>query len=223
MISAYFASSSVLLKASIRWCGSFLINPTVSVRRISCVPSSCKALVVVSSVEKSMASSKIPAFVNAFSILLFPADVYPTSAATFIPDWFRWLRSNSLCRSTSASSFFRRLIRSRIRRRSISSFFSPGPLVPIPPPSLDSDLPIPDRRDARYLSWASSTWIFPSPDTALAAKISRIRSVLSSTLQSSSSSRLPSWVLLSSSSQMIPVASVSHNSSFNSISFPRPI
>ena len=65
---------------------NFLINPTVSVRRISCVPSSCKALVVVSSVEKSMASSKIPAFVNAFSILLFPADVYPTSAATFIPD-----------------------------------------------------------------------------------------------------------------------------------------
>lgn len=44
--------------------------------------SSCRCI----QCRKSMASSKIPAFVNAFSILLFPADVYPTSAATFIPD-----------------------------------------------------------------------------------------------------------------------------------------
>ena len=34
-------------------------------------------------------------------------------------------------------------IRLLIRRRSISSFFSPGPLVPIPPPSLDIALPQP--------------------------------------------------------------------------------
>ena len=39
-----------------------------------------------------------------------------------------------------------RLILDAIRRRSTSNFFSPGPLVPIPPPSLDILFPMPERR-----------------------------------------------------------------------------
>ena len=170
-----------------------------------------------------MASSNIPASVSAFSILLLPAEVYPTRAATFTPDCLRCERINSLCFSTSLRSRLSLLILSLISRRSISSFFSPGPLVPIPPPSLESDLPNPVRREARYRSWASSTCILPSPDTARAAKISRIRSVRSMILQESSASRLPSWALVSSSSHMIPVASVSQIRSFNSSNLPFPI
>ena len=53
-------------------------------------------------------------------------------------------------------------ILSLITRRSISSFFSPGPLVPIPPPSLDRESRIPTSLVARNLSCASSTCSFPS-------------------------------------------------------------
>ena len=86
----------------------------------------------------------------------------------------------------------------------------PPVLLDVPPPRRDKDLPSPASLDALYRSWASSTWIFPSPDTARAAKISRIKSVLSIILHESSSSRLPNCALVSSSSQIIPVASVSH-------------
>jgi len=153
------------------------------------VSASFSARVVVSRVANSMASSNTPAPVSAFSRLLFPADVYPTSAATFKFERLRCVRSRSLCSSTSRSSFFRRLIRSRIKRRSISSFFSPGPLVPIPPPRRERELRSPTSLAARYFSCANSTWIFPSLLTALPAKISKINSVRSTILHSSSSSR----------------------------------
>ena len=170
-----------------------------------------------------MASSKIPAPVRVFSKLLFPAEVYPTRAATFRLESFRCVRINSRCCSTSRSSFFNLLIRSRIKRLSISSFFSPGPLVPIPPPSLDNEFPSPIRRDALYFNCASSTCILPSLDTALAAKISRINSVRSMILHPNSCSRFFNCTDVSSSSQIIPVASVSHNSSLSSVIFPFPI
>jgi len=128
------------------------MNPTVSVTRISCVLSSTSDRVVVSRVENSMASSSIPASVRAFKRLLLPAEVYPTRAAVFSPDCFLCERTSSLCFSTSFSSRFSLLMRSRMRRRSISSFFSPGPLVPMPPPRRDRDFPSPASLDARYLS-----------------------------------------------------------------------
>jgi hypothetical protein len=40
-------------------------------------------------------------------------------------------------------------LRTRIRRRSVSSFVSPGPLVPMPPPNRESAAPAPTRRGSR--------------------------------------------------------------------------
>ena len=41
-------------------------------------------------------------------------------------------------------------MRWRMRRRSVSSFVSPGPRVPMPPPSRDSAVPDPASRGSRY-------------------------------------------------------------------------
>src|SRR5258705_13528685 len=49
-----------------------------------------------------------------------------------------------------------------ILRRSVSSWVSPGPRVPIPPPSCDIARPRPARRGNWYSSCASSTWSRPS-------------------------------------------------------------
>ena len=58
--------------------------------------------------------------------------------------------------------------------RSLSSFVSPGPRVPMPPPRRDICFPRPVRRGRRYSSCASSTWIRPSRDRACRAKMSRM-------------------------------------------------
>ena len=55
-------------------------------------------------------------------------------------------RISSLCFSTWDNSCFKAEILVRIRRRSVSSFFSPGPLVPIPPPRRERDSLRPTRR-----------------------------------------------------------------------------
>ena len=58
-------------------------------------------------------------------------------------------------RSRSRSSL---AMRTPMRRRSVSSFVSPGPRVPIPPPSRESEAPCPVRRGSRYaFGCASST------------------------------------------------------------------
>jgi len=44
-----------------------------------------------------------------------------------------------------------------MRRRSVSSLVSPGPRVPMPPPSCDMALPLPVSRGSMYSSCASST------------------------------------------------------------------
>ena len=54
----------------------------------------------------------------------------------------------AMSRGADAVSYTHLVILFRIRRRSLSSFFSPGPLVPIPPPSLDNDAPSPTSLDA---------------------------------------------------------------------------
>ena len=81
-MSAYFASSRVLLNASIRLCGSFLINPTVSVSRTFSPLGSSILLVVGSSVAKSLFSDNTPASVSLLRSVDLPALVYPTIAAT---------------------------------------------------------------------------------------------------------------------------------------------
>ena len=87
-----------------------------------------------------------------------------------------------------------RLMRSLIRRLSTSSFFSPGPRVPMPAPSRDSATPLPVSRGSRYSSWASSTWSLPSLLRARWAKMSRMSWVRSMTLAWIWSSRLRCWV-----------------------------
>ena len=74
-------------------------------------------------------------------------------------------------------------MRVRIFRRSTSSLVSPGPRVPMPPPSRDSSGPAPISRGSRYFSCASSTCSLPSRVRARRAKMSRISCVRSTTLQ----------------------------------------
>ena len=81
-------------------------------------------------------------------------------------------------------------MRSRMWRRFISSFDSPGPRVPMPPASRDSTKPCPIRRLDWYCSCASSTCSLPSADDARWAKMSRISVVRSTTFTRRISSRL---------------------------------
>ena len=68
-------------------------------------------------------------------------------------------------------------------RRSVSSWVSPGPRVPMPPPSCDMALPRPVRRGSMYSSCASSTCNWPSRVRAWRAKMSRMSCVRSRTRQ----------------------------------------
>ena len=103
----------------------------------------------------------------------------------------------------------RMLIRCRMRRRSVSSLVSPGPRVPMPPPSRESAVPEPTSRGIRYFSCASSTCSLPSRVRARLAKMSRINCVRSSTFRSSASSRLRSCAGDSSLSKMTTSARAS--------------
>ena len=73
-----------------------------------------------------------------------------------------------------------------MRRRSVSSFVSPGPRVPIPPPRRDSEWPWPESRGSMYFNCASSTCRRPSAVRARRANISRINCVRSMTLMPNS-------------------------------------
>ena len=170
-----------------RWCGKFRIKPTVSVKRI-CVPSeSIHFLVVGSNVANNLSCAKMPASVKALSSVLFPALVYPAIAICGIPD--RVLARRCVCRVRSNSSSCAR--KASMRRckclRSVSNLLSPGPRVPIPPPSLDKSVPCPPSRGMVYCSCASSTCNFPAALVACAAKISRISMLRSITRRPSSS------------------------------------
>ena len=79
-------------------------------------------------------------------------------------------------------------MRVRMRRRSVSSLVSPGPRVPMPPPSRDSASPAPTSRGSRYFSCASSTCSLPSRVRARRAKMSRISCVRSTILRPTASS-----------------------------------
>ena len=93
-------------------------------------------------------------------------------------------------------------MRVRMRRRSVSSFVSPGPRVPMPPPSRDSAAPAPTSRGSRYFSCASSTCSLPSRVRARRAKMSRISCVRSMILRPTASSIWRSCAGVSSLSKM---------------------
>ena len=172
--SALLTSSSVLLKASIRECGILLMNPTVSMSMTLSPFGRRSARVVGSKVAKSLFSTNTPARVSVFIKVDLPAFVYPTKATIVNGTSSRSLRCNARVRSTVFNRRFRWLIRSRILRRSTSNWVSPGPRVPMPPPSRDKCVHWRVNRGKRYSSCASSTCSFPSLLRARWAKISRI-------------------------------------------------
>jgi len=107
--------------------------------RSASLPSeSLKLLVVGSRVAKSLSSARTLLSHNLFIRVDFPALVYPTSAMVGMAFLVRLSLKEFLLFSTSLSCASRKLILLFICLLSTSSFFSPGPLVPIPPPSLES-------------------------------------------------------------------------------------
>ena len=151
---------------------------------------------------KSLSSTNILLSVSKFIKVLFPAFVYPTKATVGYPIFFvSAYESRRIL--TAFNSFSISNILCRICRLSVSSFVSPGPLVSMPPPSLDRVRPIPVSLGRRYLSWASSTCSLPSFELALLANISRIRDVLSMTLIPIISSRFLICAADNSSSNII--------------------
>ena len=121
-------------------------------------------------------------------------------------------------------------MRSRMRRRSISIFVSPGPREPMPPPAVptrppawrDIDSPQPRRRGRRYSSWANSTCARPSWLFACCAKMSRIKAVRSMTFTLTTSSRARRWEGASSVSMMTVSAPVAETMSRSSMALPEP-
>ena len=107
-------------------------------------------------------------------------------------------------------------------RRSVSSFVSPGPRVPMPPPSRESAAPLPERRGSMYLSCAISTCTLPARLCARWAKMSRISIVRSTTRTSVSFSRLRICVGVSSRSKMISSIALSSQKVRISCTMPLP-
>src|SRR5690349_20933653 len=106
------------------------------------------------------------------------------------------------CWRTCSTRSFIFEIRVRMIRRSVSSWLSPGPRVPIPPPVRDRCVQRRVRRGSWYSSWASSTWSRPSWVCACWAKMSRISRLRSMTLTFRRPSSAFCWPGDSSSSAM---------------------
>ena len=147
--SASCSSSSVARNAPISSSGRFRMKPTVSVTIASRSSGNRKRRLAVSSVSKRRFWAVTRLQVRTFSKVDLPAFVYPTiemmgtsRRSRRARCWARFLASASIC-------FSRCVIRSRTRRRSTSSFVSPGPRPPIPPASLDIAVPCPVRRGRR--------------------------------------------------------------------------
>ena len=124
--------------------------------------------------------------------------------------------------STSFSCSFKEPMRRRIWRRSVSSLVSPGPRVPMPPPSRDRAVPWPPSLGSKYRSWASSTCSLPSLLRARWAKMSKIRVVRSMTRTWQAFSRLRIWVGVSSRSNSSRSISSCRHSSAACSTMPEP-
>src|SRR6266511_3950764 len=142
-------SSSVERNASTRSWGSLPTNPTVSETVTSRPPGSDSRRVVGSSVANSWSATSTPASVSAFISVDLPAFVYPAMATWGMPLDSR--RDRFVCRVRDRCWMSRRSLEMRRRMccRSTSSLVSPGPRVPIPPPSRDMASPHPRSRGSR--------------------------------------------------------------------------
>ena len=114
-------------------------------------------------------------------------------------------------------------MRSRTIRRSVSSWVSPGPRVPMPPAWRSRCFHMPVSRGIMYSSCASSTWSRDSRVRARRAKMARISSERSTTLISSSFSRLRTWAGERSSSKIARSASRSAAEALTSATLPFPM
>ena len=116
-----------------------------------------------------------------------------------------------------------RLMRSWMRRRSASSWLSPGPpRKPKPPRWRSRWVQERTRRLFWYCRWASSTCSVPSRVEARLPKISRMRPVRSSTLAPHSFSRFRCWMGESWALTTTSSASVSFTRSAISATLPEP-
>ena len=113
-------------------------------------------------------------------------------------------------------------MRLRNKRRSVSSWVSPGPRKPIPPFCLSRWVQPRTRRVARWRSCASSTCNLPSWVRARWAKISKIRPVRSITRHSHKRSRLRSCAGLRAWSKRTTEAPVALTASAISTALPSP-
>ena len=132
----------------------------------------------------------------------------------------RWVART---RRTSFSSSSSLEILRRMCRRSLSSWVSPGPRVPMAPSCRSRWVHMPIRRGSRYLYWASSTWSRPSRVRARWAKMSRIRAERSSTDTPRSSDKTLCWEGDRPLSKITMSASMAWASSFTSATLPSPM
>lgn len=228
--SASTTSSSVDRKASTSWVGRCRTKPTVSVRTTSRPSVSTPCRVVGSSVANRAFCTSTPASVSALSRLDLPALVYPAIATAGTPERRRAPRLVSRACFMPLISRRSFAIRSRIRRRSVSIFVSPGPrrptppLLPARPPACrDSASPQPRSRGSMYSICARLTCALPSREVACWAKMSRIRAVRSMTLTFTTFSSALSCAGVSSPSQITVSAPVASTTSRSSCALPEPM
>lgn len=200
--SDHMASSRVALNASIKIVGNLFINPTVSLIMAVFPDGRYKRRVVVSNVSNSLFLERISEFVNTLNSADFPALVYPTTAMVFTSFRVRLLRCEPRWSRTLDIAVFSSRDLLRMSRRSVSICDSPGPLVPIPPPSLSKCDHCPAKRGIRYSTCASSTCSLPSLVRARLANMSSINAVRSMTLICKASSNTLCCAGVSSSSHM---------------------
>ena len=147
--SASRNSSRVDLKLSTKPCGSFRINPTVSVKRNGRF-SITTFLTVVSKVAKSLFSANTSLFESRFIRVDFPTLVYPTKATRTKDSLF--FLCTVFCLSISFNFSFKSEIFDKMILLSVSICVSPTPLIvnPAPPLCLSRCVHILVRRGKRY-------------------------------------------------------------------------
>ena len=218
-----WVSSSVARNELTSWCGSFWMNPTVSVIMISSlILGSFIFLVVGSKVANSLSSAKTLDLLIRFNKVDFPALVYPMMVPVKNGVFCLFFLATALFCLIFFNFVLMYFILDSIWRLSDSNWVSPGPLVPIPPAKRDKCNQSLLNLDLRYSNWANSTCRCASNVFALVAKISKIKPVLSRILMFNSFSRFLYWAGVSSSSAIHTLISFSLIKSIISSIFPEP-
>ena len=121
------------MKASTSWWGSFSMKPTVSVKRYSRPRELEAARGRVEGLKEPVPDADLGSGQGVQQGRLAGVGVAGQGDAGAIDERWRWARITPRFRSSRVSRRRSAAIRSRARRRSVSIWLSPGPLVPIPP------------------------------------------------------------------------------------------